>query len=88
MWLEVLRGVLKIISLIGLMATGPMMVAVTYKKVKERYPSEVKKYKWLFWVMSIVLSVVFLAIFLLLFPDRPTVPGGILRSKYKIFGGS
>lgn len=81
MWLESLRSVLKIVSIIGLLATGPMMVAVTYKKLKERYPVEVERNKWAFFVIAFILSVVFFSLFQLLFPDNPPVPGGILRNR-------
>jgi hypothetical protein len=75
MWLESLREVLKIVSFMGLIATGPMMIAVTYKKIKDTYPVEVERNKWIFWVLSIVLTAVFLSLFQVLFPDNSRPAG-------------
>ena len=81
MWLEQMRQFLKIVSFMGFMATGPMMVAVTYKTVREKYPVEVKRYSWIFWVMSLFLSTAFFALFQVLFPDNPPIPGGIFGNR-------
>jgi len=75
MWLESLRQVLKLVSLIGLLATGPMMVAVAHKEIKDRYPEEVKRYNWIFWIVALISSIAFFAMFQIFYPDNVPIPG-------------
>lgn len=63
MLIEDLYTALKIISIIGLIITSAMMVAVTFKKLQSYYPEEVEKHRWVFVVAAILIAFVLVFIF-------------------------
>ena len=56
--LKPLLVVLKIITLIGLVSTVGMMTAVVHKSLKEKYPKQVEKYEWAFFVLGGLMTLV------------------------------
>jgi len=61
--LESLYLALKIISIVGLIVTSTMIVAIIYKKLKDYYPEDVEKRKHIFLIIAIVLSGVLVFMF-------------------------
>jgi len=49
---------LKVVSLLGLIVTTSMMIAVIYKKLKEYYPQLVESHKWVFILMAILMAII------------------------------
>jgi hypothetical protein len=54
---------LKIVSMLGLIVTCSMMTAVTYKKLKEYYPTQVEDNKWVFVVFAGLSSMLMIFLF-------------------------
>jgi len=58
---------LRIVSIVGLIAMVVTMIAVIYSKLEEQYPDKVKKYKWVFPLIAILMSGLFVFLFQLFF---------------------
>jgi len=60
--LKGLVSFLRTVSLLGLIVTCCMMIAIIYKKLKEKYPVQVESHKWVFILLAALMT--FLMLFL------------------------
>ena len=62
-----LNVVLRIVMVVGLVATDVLMTAVIYKKLREYYPEETDKFRWAFFFGAILSSLLLIYIYYRLF---------------------
>lgn len=55
--LKPLLTFLRIVSLLGMLVMVSMMTAVLYKKLKEKYPVQVQRHKWVFYVVAGLMNI-------------------------------
>jgi len=69
-----LYGVLRIITVFGLVATDVLMTAIIYRRVGEFYPEKTEKFRWAFFLGAILSSLLLIFIYYKLFEVNPADP--------------
>jgi hypothetical protein len=70
--LEKLKAILRVVVSAGFVASGVLIVGISYKLFEERFPGNAKKYKWIFAVIALFLLMLFVFIYYLLFVYQPS----------------
>lgn len=58
-----LRVVLRVVTILGLVATDVMVTAILYLKLKKYYPEETAKFKWAFYLGGSLLAIFLIFIY-------------------------
>ena len=69
-----LYGVLRIVTVVGLVATDVLMTAILYRKIREYYPEKTDKFRWAFFLGTILSSLLLIYIYYRLFEVNSVDP--------------
>lgn len=75
-----LRGVLRVVMVVGLVATDVLMTAIIYRKIREYYSEKTDKFRWAFFLGAVLSSFLLIYIYYRLFelssadPKIPSKP--------------
>ena len=73
-----LRLILRIVTVLGLIATDVMMLAILYRKLETFYPESMIKFKWVFYVIAIIIAFILLFMYFRFYETR-----GKVRMQYR-----
>ncbi len=76
-----LYGVLRIVTVVGLVATDVLMTAIIYRKIGEYYPKETDKFRWAFFLGAILSSLLLIFIYYKLFEVSSVDPRILSKPK-------
>jgi hypothetical protein len=62
-----LYGVLRIVTVVGLIATDVLMTAIIYRKIRKYYPEKTDKFRWAFFLGALLSSLLLIYIYYRLF---------------------
>lgn len=62
-----LYAILRIVTVVGLVATDVLMTAIIYRKIREYYPEQTDKFRWAFFLSAVLSSLLLVYIYYKLF---------------------
>lgn len=62
-----LRGVLRVVTVVGLVATDVLMTAIIYRKIRKYYSEKTDKFRWAFFLGAVLSSFLLIYIYYRLF---------------------
>jgi len=57
------NGILRIVTVVGLIATDVLMTAIIYRKIREYYPEKTDKFRWAFFLGAVLSSFLLIYIY-------------------------
>ena len=66
-YIDQLIETFKIIALLGFIATGGLIIGISYKLFKNYFKETAEKKKWVFYILAIVISIILIFIYQMLF---------------------